>query len=156
VEEEHFMLRRVLYLLACLFTSFIAAADSSNSTDASDLQGRWQAVDAEVSGQKTATDQVEELQIVVQADRLDIKPNSEGRKTTFRLDPGKSPKAIDLIPLDGDRKGTIVPAIYSLQDGQLKLCINIWGKDPTLRPTEFRTQSGDGFALVILRRAQHK
>jgi len=66
------------------------------------------------------------------------------------------PKTIDLTPLDGSRKGSIVPGIYSLQEGQLRLCINIWGKDPAKRPTEFKVQEGDGFVCVILERKKQE
>ncbi len=97
-----------------------------------------------------------ETQLVIEGGRLGIKPDGEGRKTTFTVDPGKTPRTIDLTPLDGDRKGTIVPGIYALRDGQLRLCVNIWGKDPTLRPTEFKTRPGDGCVLITLKRRAQK
>jgi uncharacterized protein (TIGR03067 family) len=74
------------------------------------------------------------------------------RKTRFTLDSSKTPTTINLIPLDGGRKGTIVPGIYSVGDGKLRLCINIWGKDPSRRPSEFKTQPGDGCVFVTFKR----
>ena len=101
-------------------------------------------------------DKIKETQIVIDSNTLGIKPDGEGRKTTFTVDASKTPGTINLIPLDGGRKGTIVPGIYSMKDGQLKICINIWGKDPTLRPTEFKTQQGDGCVFVTLKRLTQK
>lgn len=144
------MLRRVLCVLAvCCFCPAIAFADDKQL-----LEGTWQVIDGEANGQKMSTDQVMELQIVIAANELSVKPDGEGRKTTFKLDASNTPKTIDLIPLDGPRKGSIVPGIYSLKDGQFALCINIWGQDPTQRPTEFNTKEGDGVVLLILARTK--
>jgi uncharacterized protein (TIGR03067 family) len=152
------MLPRVLFLCAafCL-VPVLAVADkpSPNRTEKA-LQGTWQAVVGEANGQKVADEKVQETQLVIDADRVEIKPDGEGRKTTFTLDPGKTPGAIDLTPLDGGRKGSVVPGIYALQDGQLKLCVNIWGKNPTRRPADFKTQPGDGCVFMAFKRTTHQ
>jgi uncharacterized protein (TIGR03067 family) len=148
------MQKRVLCVLVAFCFSGLFAGAGSKPVDPSkkNLEGTWQAVDGEANGKKLPADQVEELQVVITSDKLEIKPDGEGRKTTFKLNSSGTPKTIDLTPLDGDRKGTIVPGIYSLQDGQLKLCINIWGKDPSQRPTAFQAQEGDGFVFVTFQR----
>ena len=130
------MLRHVLFLCAaiCLVPAFAVAAKSSPNRTEKDLQGTWQAIDAEGNGGKLDEDKIKETLIVIESNTLGIKPDGEGRKTTFTVDSSKTPGTINLIPLDGDRKGTIVPGIYSVQDGQLRICINIWGKDPTRGP----------------------
>lgn len=152
------MLRPALFLCAvfCLVPAFAVAEKSNPNSAEKDLQGTWQAVDGEGNGEKLGDDKVQEMQLVIESKTLGIKPDREGRKTTFTVDSSKTPGTINLIPLDGDRKGTIVPGIYSVQDGQLRICINIWGKDPTRRPTEFRTQPGDGCVFVTLKRSTQK
>jgi uncharacterized protein (TIGR03067 family) len=152
------MLRHVLFLCAafCLIPALAVAQKSSPNTTEKDLQGTWQAVDAEGNGGRLDEDKIKETKIVIDSNTLGIKPDGEGRKTTFTVDAGKTPGTINLIPLDGGRKRTIVPGIYSMQDGQLKICINFWGKDPTLRPTEFKTQQGDGCVFVTLKRTTQK
>jgi uncharacterized protein (TIGR03067 family) len=152
------MLRRVLFLCAAFyFVPALAVAEKpSPKNTEKDLQGTWQAVDGEANGQEVADDKVQETHILIEADRLEIKPDGEGRKTTFKVDPGKTPRTIDLTPVDGGRKGTVVPGIYSLQDGQLRLCVNIWGKDPAQRPNEFKTQPGDGYVFITLKRTTQK
>jgi uncharacterized protein (TIGR03067 family) len=152
------MLRHVLFLFAafCLIPALAVAQKSSPNGTEKDLQGTWQAVDAEGNGGRLDEDKIKETKIVIESNTLGIKPDGEGRKTTFTVDASKTPGTINLIPLDGGRKGTIVPGIYSMQDGQLKICINIWGKDPTLRPTEFKTLQGDGCVFVTLKRTTQK
>lgn len=152
------MLRQVLFLCAafCLIPALAVAQKSSPNSAEKDLQGSWQAVDAEGNGGKLDEDRIKETQIVIDSNTLGIKPDGEGRKTTFTVDASKTPGTINLIPLDGGRKGTVVPGIYTVQDGQLRLCINIWGKDPTRRPGEFKTQPGDGCVFVTLKRTTQK
>jgi len=150
------MLNRVLCIVAvCSFTAVIAVADDKSADDAKAMQGAWQAVDLKANGEKSPDDQVKELQIVIKGDEIfAVKPQGEDPRNKFKLDSSKTPKTIDLTPLDGPRKGQIVPGIYSLKNGRLTLCINIFREDPALRPTEFKTQASDGVVLVTLERAK--
>lgn len=151
------MWNRVLCTFAaCSFIAVIAVADDKSANDAKDLQGVWQAVDLEGNGEKQPADQVHELQIVIKADEVfAVRPRGEDPRNKFRLDSTKAPKTIDLTPVDGPRKEQIVPGIYSLKNGRLTLCINIFGKDsPAKRPADFKTREGDGVVLVTLERAK--
>ena len=150
------MSSRVLCIFTvCLFVAGIAAAGDKSANDAKDLQGVWQAVDLEANGEKSPADQVKELKIVFKGDEVFVvKPSGEDPKNKFKLDSSKTPKTIDVIPIDGSDKGTIHAGIYSLKKGRLTLCINIFGKDPALRPTEFKTKASDGVGLITLERAK--
>jgi uncharacterized protein (TIGR03067 family) len=132
----------------------LVAAEPESANDAKSLQGTWQAVDMEANGERKPDDEIKELQIIFKGNDLAIKPDGEGRKCKFTLDSSKTPKAIDLIPCDGDGKGKTFPGIYSLENGKLRLCLNIFGKDLSKRPTEFKTQAGDGTGFVTLERAK--
>ena len=148
------MLNRVLCVFAaCSFVAVMAAADDKSANDAKKLQGAWQAVEIEANGEKSPADQVKELKIVIKGDEIFVvRPKGEEPRNKFKLDPGKTPKTIDVIPIDGQDKGTIHAGIYSLTKGRLTLCLNIFGKDPALRPTEFKTKASDGVGLVTLER----
>lgn len=152
------MLHRVLCIFAAfLFTAVIALADDKNSNDAKNLQGTWQAVDLEGNGEKSPDDQIKELQVVFKGDEVfAVKPDGEGRKVKFKLDSSKTPNAIDLIAIDGSDQGKTGAGIYSLNNGRLRLCVNLFGKDTTQRPTEFKTQSGDGVVFATLEREKRK
>ena len=152
------MLHRMLCVIAaCSFTAVIAFADDKSANDGKNLQGTWQAVGLEANGDKSPDDQVKELQIVFKGDELfTVKPEGEGRKCKFKLDSAKTPKTMDVSPVDGPDKGKMVAGIYSLKNGQIRLCVNIFGQDTTQRPTEFKTQSGNGVIFVTLERAKPK
>jgi uncharacterized protein (TIGR03067 family) len=84
-----------------------------------------------------------------------IKPSGSDPKFKFKLDSTKSPKTIDLIAQEGNDKGKVAPGIYALGNGQLRLCINIFG-DLSYRPEEFKTQERDGIGFVVLEQAKPK
>jgi uncharacterized protein (TIGR03067 family) len=150
------MLHRVSgIVVACLLSTTIALAGDKRADDVKNLQGTWQAVYLEANGKKSPDDQVKELQIVVRGDQLfAVRPEGEGKKVKFTLDAGRTPQTIDLSPIDGSDKAKIAAGIYSLKHGQLKLCINLFGKDTTQRPTAFKTHEGDGVGFAILERAK--
>jgi len=150
------MLNRVLCVFAaCVFTAVFAVADDKSANDAKDLQGMWQAVALEANGEKLPADEVKELKIAIKADEIfAVKPEGEDPKNKFKLDSGKTPKTIDLTVVEGQDKGKTAAGIYSLKDGQLRLCINIFGPDTTQRPTEFKTEAGNGVVFATLERAK--
>jgi len=77
-------------------------------------KGCWQAVDAEANGEKLPADQVKELIIVFKGDEVFVvKTSGKDPKNKFKLDSSKTPKTIDVIPIDGQDKGTIHAGIYS-------------------------------------------
>ena len=135
----------------------LIAAEPKSVNDAQSLQGTWQAVNLEANGERKPDDEAKELQIVFKGDQVfAVKPEGEGRKVKFKLDSSKTPKTIDLIAIDESDKGKIATGIYSLENGRLRLCVNLFGKDTTKRPTEFKTQSGDGVGFATLERAKRK
>jgi uncharacterized protein (TIGR03067 family) len=147
------MLRRVVPIFAvCFFVRVIAVGAGERLNDAKDLQGEWQAVDLEAQGKKASAEEVKGFRVLIKDDEITFNPRGEGRKSKFKSDPSKTPKAMDLIPQDGPGKGKGVAGIYSLENGQLRLCVRNFGGDPTERPKEFKTQVGDGLSVMTLER----
>ena len=152
------MLPRVLNILAvCVFTAAMAAADDKTPPDTQELQGVWQAVSLEGNGEARAEDEAKQLQIVFKGDEIfAVKPTGEDRHLKFKLDPGKTPKTIDLIPSEGSDKGKTAAGIYCLKDGRLRVCINIFGQDTSQRPKDFKTQAATGVVAGTFERAKPK
>ncbi len=151
------MSHRMICALAAFHFAIVIAVADDTSNEVKNLQGTWQAVEIEANGQKSPTDQVSELKIVIQGNEVyALRPIGEDPRSKFKLDPNKQPKAIDLFPLDSAHPGRMVAGIYSLQNGQLRLCINLFGKDTTQRPKGFKTMEGDGVGFVTLERVKPK
>ncbi|MCI0743285.1 MAG: hypothetical protein L0Y72_30020, partial [Gemmataceae bacterium] len=71
-----------------------------------------------------------------------------GEDMTFVLDEKASPKAIDF-----SQRGRIVLGIYAFDDGTLKVCIDLEGKD---RPADFKTKQGSRQRSYVLKRQPQK
>jgi RNA polymerase sigma factor (sigma-70 family) len=69
-----------------------------------------------------------------------------GKEYTYKLDPTKKPKAIDL---EGD---VSVEGVYALEGGRLKICMPNAGKGGGKRPDAVEAKAGDGRILIVLKR----
>src|SRR3954468_1632314 len=82
----------------------------------------------------------------------DANANAPG-KSAFKIDPGKSPKEIDLIGLEGPQKGKTLEGTYRLEGGEPTL----WGAGLAApekgRPKTSTTEAGSGSGLIVLKRS---
>ncbi len=136
-------------LVACL----VLAAPAPKEEDAKAVQGAWQAVTYEANGaaQKDVADKV-----VCTCEKDVFAFQYEGKviwKATFKLDPSKKPRAIDVTITEGGgdgEKGKVLHGIYELGKGTLKWCTAEPGS--TDRPKEFSTKEGINHMLVTLKK----
>lgn len=154
------MLARCLLVLAvCGLALPTCPADDAAAKAVKELEGEWRLVEAELGGKKMPEDEAKDLRMVIKGEAISIRHSDNDerkREKTFKLDPTKSPKQIDITSLDGQEKDQTAACIYSLEKGRLKLCIPYFTKDPSQRPTEFKTKDGDGVMLMVLERVKAK
>jgi uncharacterized protein (TIGR03067 family) len=75
-----------------------------------------------------------------------LSPNGERRSpATYKLDPSKNPKTIDITIGSGSEKGRTLLGIYALEGDTLTICVN-----ERFRPTELK--DGPGTDLIVLKR----
>lgn len=130
----------------------LATAPAPKKTDNEKIQGTWAVVSAEADGKKLPPREVKDVTLVITADQIVFNLKGEEKKAgNYKLAPTKSPKVIELTPLDGPDKGKPQRDIYELNGDQLKLCIQNGDGQP---PTEFATKAGDGLSLLILKRVK--
>jgi RNA polymerase sigma factor (sigma-70 family) len=127
-------------------------ADNLAKTEAASesLDGTWSAVGIEEDGEKAPAEVVKKFRMVIKGHEMTINPDTENRRASFKLYPGKTLNAIVMTPADGPAKGKPVVGIYSLEKGRLTLCMD--RRNGTAKPTEFATSPGSGLALLILTR----
>lgn len=75
-----------------------------------------------------------------------VNPGRFSGEMTYKLDPTKDPKAIDLTHTLGKEQGKVRLGIYLLDGDDLKMCVD------DERPTEFATRPESGRALIVLKR----
>lgn len=142
-------------LMACGLAAAAWAGDDPAGRDAETLQGEWRAVEGTAEGQKTPTAEAKMFRIAVKGDRLTLAAGGEARKARFKLDPARSPKAIDLTWLDGPEKGRTVPGVYALEEGRWRLCVpNAKAGEAVERPKGFTAAAGERRMLFTLERAK--
>ncbi len=128
-----------------------AADDAKKDQEA--LQGTWKPVSSEQGG-KDQGDEAKQHTLTFEKDTFTVKRGDQVLlKGTFKLDPSKKPKAIDMTVTEGrgeDAKGKELHGIYELTKDGLKWCTCQPGG--TDRPKEFSTKEGTRDLCVTLKK----
>ena len=133
-----------------------AAADKAKG-DNEAIQGTWLVSGVETGGKEAPDDgeikQMKSAKWVVTAGKITLNVPGQGEhNVSIKLDPTKTPKEIDITPLDGpeNEKGKLISGVYSLDGDVLKICM------PALphpdRPIEVATKAGGDAMLFTLKR----
>jgi len=124
-----------------------AVVDAGAAAAMADLQGTW----LWTSPDGTRTAPADEIWAEVHEDRLTvITRRSILFDFTFTLKPDASPKAMDLIDRQQERRAQKLSAIYELKGDVLRICLPNEGHMP--RPVEFKSPPAADTALIVLTR----
>ncbi|HMF16726.1 MAG TPA: TIGR03067 domain-containing protein [Gemmataceae bacterium] len=117
-----------------LATGLVRGGDAKKDT--AGLQGTWKAD----LGEK-------KLVVTFKGNKFHVQIGDENYKGSFKIDPTKKPKHIDMTVKEGDKfvKMTSV-GIYELKGDTLKWAANEPGKD--VRPDEFAEREGMLYAVL--------
>jgi uncharacterized protein (TIGR03067 family) len=124
----------------------LIAADAPES-DREKFQGTWVVVLGEREGVKLSEEAAGEIKVVIDGDRYRFSRGDRTQGGTIRLDPTRSPKAIDVTPDDGKT----VLGIYTIAGDTHKVCFAEYGAE---RPTSFSTEPESGRSLYVMRRVK--
>jgi uncharacterized protein (TIGR03067 family) len=136
-----------LQFLVIVTAGLLLAADDAKD-DHETIQGTWKAVAVEDSGQKTPEAALKAINVkwVIGKDKIAYQVGKMTTEWTYKLDPTKKPKWIDLK--EGDRA---MPGIYELDGDTLKVCYPERGKGKRSTAFESKPDSVND-VLVVLRR----
>jgi len=125
----------------------LIAADEP-AGDLKSLQGTWSMVSYIDEG--AADPQFDKATQVFEGTNYRVEKDGKViRKGEFRLDAGKSPKQIDLMPSIGPYKGKTLSGIYELKGDGLHTCFPEPGE---ARPAKFTSDKGSGCSEVKYKR----
>ena len=113
--------------------------------DLKQLQGRWSIVSLEVDGASVSSS--EAAQIAIDGDSFTTSGMGDDYSGKVTID--ARAKTIDLTFETGPEKGNRNLGIYKLDGDRWTMCLATRGD---VRPSEFATRPGTGFALETLRR----
>jgi RNA polymerase sigma factor (sigma-70 family) len=97
-------------------------------TDQELLQGTWKVSKVLFGGQEVPK---EDIDMIFVGDQFTVRAKGAANTATFRLNPTKDPKEIDVVFL---ALGVTWPGIYRLEGDHLLLCMNTQGRE---RPADF-------------------
>jgi uncharacterized protein (TIGR03067 family) len=138
-------------LLVSVACSVFADEPAPAKKDLDALQGTWTVESLEYDGQNE-TDMFK-LALVFKGAVLTVEGDGEVRKgygkIRVKLDPSTKPKCVDFSIAAGTQQGSVLEGVYELKGDELRLCVRVLGKE---RPSEFKSSSGSGIALLRLKR----
>jgi uncharacterized protein (TIGR03067 family) len=88
------------------------------------LQGTWVMVGLEVNGEAVPEKKIKGTTLVIKGDKYTVKVKDTKHETTFKIDPSKEPKAIDMYFPDGPNLPKLSEGVYELDGDTLKVCRN--------------------------------
>ncbi|MBI3408231.1 MAG: TIGR03067 domain-containing protein [Planctomycetes bacterium] len=104
------------------------------------FQGTWTIESSVSGGMEVPADALKGLIVIFEDDKHTVKAGDKVIQVgTQKIDPSKSPKAIDVTMTEGPNKGAVMLGIYEFDGDTLKACFDAEGKK---RPTEFKSASG--------------
>jgi RNA polymerase sigma factor (sigma-70 family) len=128
----------------------LAAADDAAKVKAElkKFQGTWVDIYAEKAGKQQ--EQVGDHQLKFDGETFSVADHGHvEEKGTFKLDPSKNPKEIDLRLRDRNDEERTALGIYTWDGENLKLCLGQPGT--AARPKDFTTTPEGGFLVVVKR-----
>jgi uncharacterized protein (TIGR03067 family) len=140
-----------LLLSMVLGFSAVALAGGDAAGERKKLQGTWKIVAGNEAGKTLPPARVKGTKMVVAGDNMAVYEQDTKRDMTFKLDPTKDPKTINMTITQGKGKGETSLGIYALEGDTLKIAFALPGK---ARPTNFTPQQGSSEMLFVMKRAQ--
>jgi uncharacterized protein (TIGR03067 family) len=144
------MKRSILGFLVVAAVGTAGWAEDKTDAEAKNLEGVWEVKAFERKGDKTNAPEGKGGAMVFGKDMMLTlqdpgKPDKRGR---YKIDPSKSPKQLDLIQLQDGKVGTVMQAIYEVEEDALRIGFSAEGPRGK-RPTEFK---GDKVVILHLKR----
>src|SRR5712692_8409755 len=135
--------------------SFWIAVDSPKNDEANmeqeKMQGTWAAVSYVENGQEVEPKKAW-IRWVFKGDKVTFPyaVDEASVSGTFKLDPSKKPKAIDMTfsPAPGEKKDRTMQGIYEMEGDTLKICC---GPHGVKRATEFKSKAGTKHIMVVFK-----
>ena len=136
----------------CLLLAPVRAENLGNTVES--LEGTWELTGVVDNGTIAPADAIKGAKVVFSKELMTlISPDGEDKtEYTIKLEPKKSPKAIDITPMEGTFKGQTGPGIYELDGDTLRLCQP--HRPSNSRPTKFAAPEGSGLHLMVLKKVK--
>jgi uncharacterized protein (TIGR03067 family) len=138
---------------AALLALLVAAqpeAQEPGKKELERLQGTWVMAALEVDGKDVAANKIEDTTLTIKGDRYRVKVKEAEHECVIRLDPKKTPPAMDMIFTKPGSAPETIGGIYEIKDDTLRIARGL-GADQK-RPDQFMTWPGTNYFVVTWKR----
>ena len=143
-------LHAFIVLTAGLALAGRSAGEDIIRKDQEKLQGTWSLVSVEINGKALPREAIQGAELVVKRGKYAFTLGDTQLEITYKLDPAKKPKTIDITFNNGPQQGKTFRGIYALEKDKFKVCRAV--EPEKERPTEFATRADSGLMLVVYKR----
>jgi uncharacterized protein (TIGR03067 family) len=140
----------LLAWLVSLSPLTVLARDDATD-DRKQMDGTWLPVSAEMAGAKYPDQILKSMKLVLKDDSYTVEVGKQTDLGTTKIDPSKSPRALDIKGTKGPNEGKTFLCIYELKGDTLRVCYDLSGEK---RPSEFATKANTKLFMVTYQRAK--
>jgi uncharacterized protein (TIGR03067 family) len=114
------------------------------------ITGTWRVTTAKANGERVPPEHLPRLKLTFKNGKFTAQlDKGEPQEGTYKLDPSKNPKQMDLNRTQGPKEGRNQIGIYEFAGDTLKICACESGNK---RPENFDTRDKPGYTVLVLRR----
>jgi uncharacterized protein (TIGR03067 family) len=129
-----------IHALLVLVVALLIAADTKNDEAKKEqrkLFGTYVMVSGESRAEKLSEERIKDAKMIIEGDKYTASFGGDSVMGTLKVDPTKTPKAIDAT----DSQGNTILGIYKIDKDQFTVCFAPPDKE---RPKEFSVKAGTG------------
>ncbi|MSU77262.1 MAG: TIGR03067 domain-containing protein [Gemmataceae bacterium] len=142
-------MKKLAALLALFFTVLVVAAAGDAVAELQKFQGNWTILSLIEKGKAVPAEELAILELHIEKNVLTVKEKGETVvQYNFKLDPTKTPRAIDFTHTIGENKGKTEFGIYAFDGKQLKMVLDEERKG---RPTTFDGKETANYSVMTLK-----
>lgn len=139
-----------IMVCALLNANTIVAEPTLELGDEARFQGIWFMAENVINGYKSTDRQIKPWVLVVEGDEYNPGAGEQSVDYSFRLDPTRTPKTIDLISREELDRGRVYRGIYAFEGESLIVCRPLDSEDE--RPAGFSCRPNSGLSRVVWKR----
>ena len=140
------------HLILALAAGLLLSADANDDAVKKDLQlleGTWKVTSLEADGMQLPEENFKEWKLECKGADFTFTDTNGVHKGTFKVDPSKKPKTLDVVFTEGGNKGSTLLCLYEVEKDTFKVCVKPNSQE---RPTEFTGKQGSGQMLEVLKK----
>jgi uncharacterized protein (TIGR03067 family) len=115
------------------------------------FEGTWVMESFTVDGTPTPIENFANFRMTLKGEKFSTISEEGKTDGTYKIDPTKTPKTIDITFKGGPLDGMTMLGVYELEGDTYKVCLPAGGKE---RPKELASKPGSGLILEVLKRVK--